>query len=557
MIPNVDRTRMTKPSVAARALRLLLVLALAAVAPISAPSNVAATPLSPSRQVERLYRAYFDRAPDAEGHSFWTQEVLNGQPLAVVSDAFAQSPEFDATYGALPDTDFVDLVYNNVLSRAPDSIGSEFWTGQLATRTRGDVMVGFSESAEFAIRLGHLDGEQVSRLYQAYFLREGDAQGLSYWQQRQMAGFTLIEISETFARSPEFSGMYGALSNRDFVTLVYQNVLGRLPDAEGLGFWTSRLDQRVSTRGAVMVGFSESPEFSGNPAPPSTAGRSVGGCQLFPSDSFWFRSVADLPIHPSSDAFVNTIGRDRRAHPDFGSDYDGTGAFGIPYETVRGPGPSTVVTFDYDEESDPSPYPIPADTPIERGSDAHILVVETGRCVLHEIFAAEWVGNSIRAGSGARWDLSSNAMRPDGWTSGDAAGLPILPGLVRYDEVAAGSVDHVIRFTAPVTDDSYVWPASHHAGRDGIDHPPMGSWMRLKASVDPGDFDGQARVIVEALLEHGAILADNGSSWYLSGAPDTRWDNDDLGQLKTLNGSMFEFVDASSLQVAPNSMASR
>ncbi|MEZ5379585.1 MAG: DUF4214 domain-containing protein [Acidimicrobiales bacterium] len=517
------------------------------------PAAAAPRPNAASLQVERLYWAYFDRAPDAAGLSFWTGRRLAGASLDSIADAFGESEEFTATYGPLDDAAFVDLVYRNVLDRSPDTAGAAFWRGQLASRSRGAVMVGFSESVEFAVQLGHLDPGQVERLYRAYFLRAGDAAGLGYWREQQLGGMSLAAISEVFARSPEFVSMYGSLSDADFVALVYRNVLRREPDTAGLTFWTEQLRRRTMTRGAVMVGFSESPEFSGRPADP--VHQTIGGCQLFPSDSFWYADVTSLPVHPSSDAFVNRIGRTAHAHPDFGADYDGTGAFGIPYNVVAGSGLATPVTFLYRDESDPGPYPVPRDAAIERGSDAHLLVVDTDTCVLHELFAAHWNGSTISAGSGARWDLASNAMRPDGWTSADAAGLPILPGLVRYDEVASGTIDHAIRFTAPITDNSYVWPASHQAGSDGNSNPPMGSWLRLKSSVDLESFTGQSRVIVEALQQHGAILADNGSAWYLSGAPDDRWDNDDLDQLKSIDGSMFEFIDASSLQVGADSMA--
>lgn len=305
-----------------------------------------------------------------------------------------------------------------------------------------------------------------------------------------------------------------------------------------------------------MVGFSESPEFSGHPAPPP--GTTVGGCALFPADSFWYSSVVGLPVLAESDVYVARLGAGSSAHADFGSGQWNGSPIGIPYTAIDGDLPSTSVSFTYADESDPGPYPIPRNAPIEGGSDHHILVVDSDACVLHEVFAADWnADGSLTAGSGARWDLASNAMRPNGWTSADAAGLPILPGLVRYDEVASGSISHAVRFTANVTDDSYVWPASHRAGSNGADRPPMGSWVRLSSSVDPDDFTGQARVIVIALQKHGAILADNGSSWFFGGAPDERWDNDNLRQLHQLTGDQFEFVDARYLRVTAGSYAAR
>ena len=205
--------------------------------------------------------------------------------------------------------------------------------------------------------------------------------------------------------------------------------------------------------------------------------------------------------------------------------WDG-GPIGIPYTTVPGTQPKVPVSFDYADESDPGPYPIPPDAPIEGGpsstGDRHVLVVDRDACRLWELYSAypQNGGSSWTAGSGATWDLNSNAMRPLGWTSGDAAGLPILPGLVRYDEVAAGEIDHVIRFTAPKTANAYVWPASHKAGSGGSSDPPMGAWFRLKASYDISGFSAPNQVILRALKKHGMVLADNGSPFYMSGAPD-------------------------------------
>ena len=217
------------------------------------------------------------------------------------------------------------------------------------------------------------------------------------------------------------------------------------------------------------------------------------------------------------------------------------------------------MTFEYADESDPGPYPIPADAPIEGGAtstgDRHVIVVDRSTCRDYELFAAyrHGGGTSWSAGSGAMFDLTSNAMRPAGWTSADAAGLPILPGLVRYDEVASGRIDHPIRITLRRTDARYVWPARHQAGVSDATAAPMGAWLRLKPSVDPSRFGAQAQVVVRALQQYGAIVADNGSSWYISGAPDARWDDDDLHGLGGLHGSDFEFVDPSSLMTSPDS----
>jgi hypothetical protein len=282
-------------------------------------------------------------------------------------------------------------------------------------------------------------------------------------------------------------------------------------------------------------------------------------CPVMPADSYWHARVDALPRHPSSDAFVTNAGAASTVHADFGAGlYDG-GPIGIPFTTVAGTQPKVPVSFEYDDESDPGPYPVPANAPIEGGAgsrgDRHVIVVDRDRCLDYELYAAspQGGGTSWAAGSGAVFDLASNAFRPSGWTSADAAGLPILPGLVRYDEVASGEIDHAIRITLRRTDHRFVWPARHRAGSNDPTAAPMGAWLRLKSTVNPARFGPQARVVVRALQEHGAIVADNGSSWYLSGAPDSRWDNDDLHGLGALHGSDFEFVDASSLMTSPDS----
>jgi len=215
------------------------------------------------------------------------------------------------------------------------------------------------------------------------------------------------------------------------------------------------------------------------------------------------------------------------------------------------------VTFDYADESDPGGYPVPANPLIEGGNgstgDRHILMIEKDACKLYELYSAYPNANGTwQAGSGIIMDMRSNAMRTAGWTSADAAGLPIAPGLVQYDEVASGVVQHAIRMTVPGTQGAYVWPASHVAGSDAA-AMPMGTWLRLKASVNETLFDPAIRPIIVALKTHGAVIADNGSAWYMTGAPDPRWDNDKLATLSAIKGSDFQIVDASSLQVAPNS----
>ena len=242
----------------------------------------------------------------------------------------------------------------------------------------------------------------------------------------------------------------------------------------------------------------------------------------------------------NSAAMVAAIGLDKPLHPDFSHG----GGYGIPYNVVGSSTPRASVSFAYDDESDHVGYPIPANPRIEGGSDRHLLMVETNECRLYELFAASQAGGAWTAGSGATWDLRLNVLRPETWTSADAAGLPIFPGLVRHEEVAAGEIRHAIRFTAPRTCDGYVYPARHEAGSGSCaTYPPMGLRVRLRADVDLSGFGPQARVVLVALQRYGAILADNGSAWYITGAPSTGWDDDELHDLHAIVGANFEVVD--------------
>ena len=215
--------------------------------------------------------------------------------------------------------------------------------------------------------------------------------------------------------------------------------------------------------------------------------------------------------------------------------------------------PKVKVDFVYADESDPGPYPFDADTPLEDGSDRHALIVERRSCRLYELFDASWNGGDARAGSGAIWDLDSHRLRPETWTSADAAGLPILPGLVRLDEVEAGTIRHAIRFTVDCTTDEYLWPARHEAGVSDPDCPPMGARFRLSSSFDLSGFSADARVILRAMQRYGLMLADNGSDWYFQGTVDASWRNALMDELKTVPASGFEAVDVSACMVRPNS----
>jgi len=269
-------------------------------------------------------------------------------------------------------------------------------------------------------------------------------------------------------------------------------------------------------------------------------GASIAGCPLFPADNPWRTVISASPLNPRSAAWVASIGTGRFLHPDFGSDP----SYGIPYSVVPASQAKVPITFTaYGDESDPGPYPIPSGARIEAGGDAHVLVASAD-CHLYELYGAARSGSGWTAQSGAVFDLRSNALRPAGWTSADAAGLPILPGLVRRDEVLAGHIDHALRFTVATTSRGYINPATHQAGSTTDPNvPPMGARFRLKASFDLSHYTGASRVILQALKTYGMFVADNGSNWYLTGATDTGWDDADLGQLKGVPGSAFEAVD--------------
>ncbi|MBM3670591.1 MAG: hypothetical protein FJW86_00120 [Actinobacteria bacterium] len=269
----------------------------------------------------------------------------------------------------------------------------------------------------------------------------------------------------------------------------------------------------------------------------------MGTCPVFPSDNAWNSDISTAAPHPNSTNFINQILADGGdfLHADFGGD----GAYGIPYITVPGTEPDVPINFtDWPDESDPGPYPIPLGAPIEGGSDRHVLAIDRDDCMLYEMYNSWPRADHWDASNGAVWDLESNALRPETWTSADAAGLPIFAGLARYDEVAAGEINHALRVTFSQTFNGYIHPATHEASSSNHpNRPPMGLRLRLSASYDITGFTGQARVILEALKKYGLIVADNGSNWFITGAADSRWDDDDLNQLKTVPGSAFEVVN--------------
>lgn len=296
---------------------------------------------------------------------------------------------------------------------------------------------------------------------------------------------------------------------------------------------------------------------AGSPSPTAIAG--APRCAVAPANSVWRTPVASLPIAKNSAALIAQIGARLPLHPDFGSGlWDGE-PIGIPYNVVSAAQPKVHVSFLYASESDRVGYPIPAHPLIEGGAnstgDRHVLVVNRQTCTDYELYDARPIARSANwtAGSGAVFHLGSDALRPAGWTSADAAGLAILPGLVRPEEIAAGVIDHAIRVTVPATNAAYVWPARHEAGVHNPALPPMGLRLRLKASIDIAGFPRVDRIILQALKTYGMIIADNGSAWYLSGVPSKAWNNDLLHELDGIDGSDFQVVNESCLEVAKSS----
>ena len=292
-------------------------------------------------------------------------------------------------------------------------------------------------------------------------------------------------------------------------------------------WWTSRVTTAVTLVVLAATGFT--PVTSVGPAAAGTPVPGAPDCPMFPADNVWNTDISNLPVDPHSAAWLASMdSAGTHLHPDFGPSGDPSLPYGIPYTVVSPSTPKVSLTFDYADESDPGPYPFTASTPIEGGSDStgdrHALMVDPSTCTLYELYDARYSPTGSTAGSGAIWNLRSDALRPAGWTSADAAGLPILPGLLRYDEVLSGSITHAIRMTAETTDTSYLWPARHEAGSaSNPDLPPMGARFRLKADYDISGYSAEAQVVLRAMQRYGLILADNGSNWYFGGTADPAW----------------------------------
>jgi hypothetical protein len=289
----------------------------------------------------------------------------------------------------------------------------------------------------------------------------------------------------------------------------------------------------------------------------------AAGCPMFPADNVWNTPITNLPVNSESAKWLSAMSSSSTyLHPDFGPSGDPRTPYGIPFVVVNPKHPLARVAFDYADESDRGPYPFGASTPIEGGSastgDRHAIMVNPKTCRLYELYDAVYSPSGSTAGSGAIWDLQSNALRPAGWTSADAAGLPILPGLLTYSEVKSGKITHAIRMTAEMTDEAYIWPARHEAGASNDPSlPPMGARFRLDASFDIATYSKQAQVVLRAMQQYGLILADNGSNWYFQGAASAKWPIALISELKTIPAGAFQAVDESSLEISPTSGAAR
>jgi hypothetical protein len=327
----------------------------------------------------------------------------------------------------------------------------------------------------------------------------------------------------------------------EWMSSVVVRLNDRMTDSTGEVLVWITLRGSASNRVRFRVGGTQ-------PVPDLGAGASLNGRAVFPADNEWNRDVSAEPVDPNSANLIAGIGLNTALHPDFGTVWNGA-PNGIPYVVVSGSQAKVQINFNaYGDESDPGPYPVPPDAPVEGGpagtGDRHVIVIDRDNWKLYELYSAFPTGAGWTAASGAVFDLNSNALRPAGWTSADAAGLPVFPGLVRYDEVSGrGEIAHALRFTAQRTRRAYVSPARHFASSDtNANLPPMGMRVRLKASFDVSGFSPRMQVVLRALKKYGMILADNGSSWFVSGTPDSRWNDNELNTLKAVRGSDFEVV---------------
>jgi hypothetical protein len=489
--------------------------------------------------ITAVYNDLFERDPDPTGLAGWTWALTHGTPYGAVADGITYSNEFRRR--------LITEAYRTYLGRTPDAAGLSGWLGAMQRGVQIQHMeAGFLASDEYYRAAGGTAAGWITALYADVLGRAPSGADVSAWS-------AAIPRQGRYTVAASF--LYSTEKLEADVGGYYLWLLHRPLDAVGRAGWVRAIQagHRVEE---IIAGIIASPEYRQNVpsiTPPGPGQDYATGpmapldFDLFPASNAWNTPVDGAAVDPASATLIASIGASDRLHMDFGADWDG-GPFGIPYVVVGANQTWFPVTFGYADESDPGPYPIPPDAPIEGGpnadGDRHVLVVDASTHMLYELYDAHpRRDGSWYAGSGAVFDLDTGTTRPAGWTSADAAGLPILPGLVRYDEVAAGHIDHALRFTVGQTRRAYVAPATHFASSSSSTSlPPMGMRVRLRADYDISGYPAQARVILEAMQTYGMIVADNGSDWYVSGAPDARWDDDQLNTLKGVPGSAFEVV---------------
>jgi hypothetical protein len=315
------------------------------------------------------------------------------------------------------------------------------------------------------------------------------------------------------------------------------------------GVNTPRLLRLAPIVAILMIAAACTPTGGGvpprGPQPTGDQNGPLNGCPVFPADNAWNTAISTAPLRSNSSAIVTQVLADQPGAGFLHADFGGGGAYGIPYVTVPASMGRVPVNFtEFPAESDPGPYAAPLGAPIEGGSDAHVIAIDRDNCQLFEMYHSSPANGSWNAGSGATWNLRSDALRPAGWTSADAAGLPIFPGLARFDEVSNGAIHHALRFTVNQTQRGYVAPARHFASSSSNpNRPAMGMRFRLRANFDLTPYHGEALIVLQALKTYGMIVADNGTNWYVTGAADSRWNDNDLNQLKNVPGTAFDVVD--------------
>lgn len=412
----------------------------------------------------------------------------------------------------------------------------------------------FTPYIEWAVTQGFVDGYSDNTFRPANYVNRAEAMKiilLAKYSAEQISGgsmtFPDVKNSDWFAKYVAFGVSRGFISGYKDNKFHPANNLTRGEAAKiiSLVFALKLTDEPAPTQPTTPT----TPSTPTTPPPSNTNAPKIAGCQIFPANNPWNQDVSGLSVHSNSANYIASIGSGGHLHPDFGSPAE----YGIPFVVVDGNStPKVQVNAEYADESDFGLAPIPANPPIEgtyeSDGDRHVLVLDKAACMLYETWSSYFEDGEWNVGSAAKFDLNSNALRPDGWTSADAAGLPVLPGLVRYDEVKAGSINHAIRMTISQSQRAYIHPATHFASsKTDSNLPPMGLRLRMRADYDLSGLSGDALVIATAMKKYGMIVADNGSNWYFSGESNSAWDDENLNQLKDIPGSAFEAVETGAI----------